>query len=106
MALPLCPAPARAGFLNHHLWVTRQKPSEIHAAGPYPNQNPGGDGLPRWVRDNESIENQDIVLWYTLGVTHIPRVEEWPVMPAAHAGFRLLPDGFFARNPALDVPGG
>ena len=25
-------------------------------------------------------------------------------MSAAHVGFRLIPGGFFARNPALDVP--
>ena len=37
-------------------------------------------------------------------VTHVPRPEEWPVMPASHHGFRLLPAGFFAANPALDVP--
>src|SRR5262249_50148254 len=94
----------RAGFLDHHVWVTRYRPSECYAAGPYPNQSPGGDGLPRWVRDNEAIENEDVVLWYTFGVTHVPRVEEWPVMPTVKAGFRLVPDGFFNRNPALDVP--
>ena len=48
--------------------------------------------------------NQDVVVWYTLGITHIPRPEEWPVMPATHVGFKLIPGGFFSRNPALDVP--
>ena len=64
----------------------------------------GGEGLPRFVADNEGIENQDVVVWYTLGVTHIPRPEEWPVMPVTHVGFKLIPGGFFGRNPALDVP--
>jgi primary-amine oxidase len=44
------------------------------------------------------------VLWYSLGVTHIPRPEDWPVMPVHKAGFKLMPNGFFARNPAMDVP--
>jgi primary-amine oxidase len=39
-----------------------------------------------------------------MGVTHIPRPEEWPIMPVHHIGFQLLPAGFFDRNPALDVP--
>ena len=39
-----------------------------------------------------------------MGVTHIPRPEEWPVMPVTHVGFKLIPAGFFTRNPALDVP--
>ena len=94
----------RAGFINNHFWATRYNPEEMNAAGAYPNQSRGGDGLPRWVANNESLVNQDIVVWYTLGVTHIPRPEEWPVMPVTHVGFKMIPGGFFSRNPALDVP--
>jgi primary-amine oxidase len=94
----------RAPFLEHHVVATRQKPGELHAAGDYPNQGAGGEGLPRYRADDEALADEDVVLWYTLGVTHAPRPEEWPVMPAAAVGFRLVPDGFFTRNPALDVP--
>jgi primary-amine oxidase len=76
----------------------------MSAAGAYPNQSRGGEGLPRWAADNEPLVNQDVVVWYTLGVTHVPRPEEWPVMPVSHVGFKMIPAGFFARNPALDVP--
>ena len=93
----------RAGFVDHHFWVTRYKPNEMSAAGSYPNQSRGGDGLPRWIGDNEGVELEDVVTWYTTGVTHIPRPEDWPVMPVAHVGFQLLPVGFFTRNPAMDV---
>jgi len=44
------------------------------------------------------------VIWYSMGVTRLPRPEEWPVMPVHRAGFKVMPSGFFARNPALDVP--
>lgn len=94
----------RAGFINNHFWATRYKPDEMSAAGVYPNQSRGGDGLLRWVANNEDLINQDVVAWYTLGVTHIPRPEEWPVMPVTHVGFKMIPGGFFSRNPALDVP--
>jgi primary-amine oxidase len=94
----------RAGFMNHHLWVTPHAPDEMNAAGFYINQNRGGDGLPKWTKGNRALENQDVVLWYSLGVTHIPRPEDWPVMPVHKAGFKLMPNGFFARNPAMDVP--
>ncbi|MDQ3806228.1 MAG: primary-amine oxidase [Acidobacteriota bacterium] len=94
----------RAQFINHHFWATRYHPREIYAAGAYPNQSRGGDGLPQYVADNEAIDRQDVVVWYTLGVTHIPRPEEWAVMPVTHVGFKLIPGGFFGRNPALDVP--
>lgn len=94
----------RAGFVGHHLWVTRHKPGESYAAGDYPNQSGGGDGLPRYAADNESLVGQDVVLWYTMGLSHAARAEEWPVMPVARASFRLVPHNFFDRNPALDVP--
>ena len=94
----------RAGFMDHHVWVTRYRPRELYAGGDYPNQSEGGDGLPRYAARNEPIENTDVVLWYTLNVTHIPRPEEWPVMPTTTVGFRLIPAGFFEANPALDVP--
>jgi primary-amine oxidase len=95
-----------AGFVNHHVWVTRYRAGEDHAAGELPNQGPPGEGLPRYAADNEKIVNEDVVLWYNLGLTHVPRPEEWPVMPVTRGGFRLVPDGFFVTNPALDVPAG
>lgn len=94
----------RAGFLNSQLWVTPYDPAERYAAGEYVSQSHGGDGLVRWVKANRPIDGKDIVLWYTLGVTHVPRSEDWPVMPVVHTGFKLVPSGFFDRNPALDLP--
>lgn len=93
----------RAGFLDAHLWVTPYSPLEINAAGAFVNQSRGGDGLPAWTRADRPLDGRDVVLWYTLGTTHLPRPEEWPVMPVATLGFRLVPFGFFDRNPALDV---
>jgi primary-amine oxidase len=94
----------RAGFTDYHLWVTPYDPEERYAAGVYPNQSRGGDGLPAWTREDRSIENTDVVLWYTLGFHHAPRAEDWPVTPTIWNEFALRPFDFFARNPALDLP--
>jgi primary-amine oxidase len=94
----------RAGFTTRNLWVTRYARDERRAAGDYPNQHRGGDGLPLWSARDRPIVDEDVVVWYTFGVTHIPRPEDWPVMPVEYAGFTLMPVGFFGRNPALDVP--
>ncbi|MGJ3245785.1 MAG: primary-amine oxidase [Elainellaceae cyanobacterium] len=94
----------RAGFMTKHLWVTPYAPDEKYSAGDYPNQHPGGEGLPAWVKANRPLENTDIVVWYTFGHHHIPRPEDWPVMPVASIGFTLKPVGFFDKSPALDVP--
>lgn len=94
----------RAAFMTNHLWVTQCAPDEMNAAGFYINQSKGGEGLAKWTKADRPLENQDVVIWYTFGITHIPRPEDWPVMPVHKAGFKLMPNGFFSRNPALDVP--
>jgi primary-amine oxidase len=94
----------RAGFATRNMWVTPYEPAEMRPSGDFPNQSRSGDGLPRWTQDNRPVEDTDVVLWHTLGVTHIPRAEDWPVMPTEVAGFHLLPVNFFDKNPALDVP--
>ena len=94
----------RAGFMTKHLWVTPYHRDEISATGPYPNQHPGGAGLPEYTKNNRSVEDTDVVLWYTLGYHHVPRPEDWPISPVAHCGFSLKPVGFFDTNPVLDVP--
>jgi primary-amine oxidase len=94
----------RAAFASHNLWVTAYDPEERRAAGDYPNQHGGGAGLPTWTAQDRPLVDTDIVVWHSFGVTHIPRPEDWPVMPVEYAGFTLIPYGFFDRNPALDVP--
>jgi len=94
----------RAGFLKKHLWVTPYRRDERYAAGDYPNQRAGGDGLPVWTAANRPVADTDLVVWYTFGHTHIPRPEDWPVMPVHKIGFMLRPDGFFDRNPSMDLP--
>jgi primary-amine oxidase len=103
-ARPASSVRKRAGFLDAALWVTPYAADEMHAAGDFVNQSPGGDGLTRWTRADRPIANRDVVLWYTMGITHIPRPEDWPVMNVVSVGFKLMPAGFFSRNPALDVP--
>jgi primary-amine oxidase len=94
----------RAAFAAHNLWVTPFDENERRAAGEYPNQSQGGDGLPRWTAADRPVVDTDIVVWHSFGVTHLPRPEDWPVMPVEYTGFSLIPVGFFDRNPALDVP--
>lgn len=62
-------------------------------------------GLPEWIGDgSESIDNTDIVLWHTFGVTHVPAPEDFPIMPAEPITLLLRPRNFFTNNPVMDVP--
>ena len=104
LAQPGSPIAERAGFARHNLWATPYEPAEVRAAGEFPNQHAGGAGLPEWTAADRDLVDTDVVLWYSFGVTHLPRPEDWPVMPVEYTGFLLTPFGFFDRNPALDVP--
>ncbi|MGF1475792.1 MAG: primary-amine oxidase [Geminicoccaceae bacterium] len=94
----------RAGFTKHHLWVTAFDAQEKYAAGDYPNQSQGGDGLPAWTASNRTIENTDLVLWYTLGFHHITAAEDWPVLPSHPKSVMIAPHNFFDRNPIINAP--
>jgi primary-amine oxidase len=94
----------RATYATKHLWVTPYSPDENYPAGDLVNMHPGGSGLPAWTEADRNVDDTDIVLWHTFGLTHFPRIEDWPVMPVDTAGFVLKPYGFFGRNPALDIP--
>jgi primary-amine oxidase len=96
-------AQQRAAFSAAALWITAYDPRELYAAGPYPNQSGGGGGLPAYAARHRAIVNADIVLWYTMGFHHMPRAEDWPVLPTMWHSVSLVPYGFFDRNPALDA---
>jgi primary-amine oxidase len=95
---------ARAAFATRNLWVTPYAPDERRAAGDFPSQHAGGAGLPAWTAADRSLTGGEVVVWHSFGLTHVPRPEDWPVMPVEMTGFQLVPSGFFDRNPALDVP--
>lgn len=94
----------RAAFTRNALWVTRYAEDERYPTGDFVNQHPGGAGIPAWIQADRSLDGEDVVLWHSFGLTHYPRVEDWPIMPVDTAGFTLRPDGFFDRSPVLDVP--
>ncbi|MDQ0864526.1 primary-amine oxidase [Arthrobacter globiformis] len=94
----------RGEFISKQLWVTPFQERELYAAGDYPYGNPDNGGLPQYTAGDRSLLNEDLVVWLTLGVNHLPRLEDWPVMPVQHVRFKLEPHGFFDRNPTLDTP--
>ncbi len=94
----------RVGFINYHLWATPYNKNEKFAAGDFPTLSLPDQGLPTWTKNDRSIENTDIVLWYTVGMHHMVRAEDWPVMPVLWHSFELRPFDYFNGNPALDLP--
>ena len=94
----------RAVFARNQLHVTPYAAAEFYPAGDYPNQSEPGQGIPAWMAADRALQDEDLVVWYTVGMNHLVCPEDWPVAPVHRAGFNLKPWGFFDRNPALDVP--
>ena len=96
------PPQQRAGFSAAPLWVTAYDPRQLYAAGAYPNQRRGGEGLPTYVKAGRPVADRDLVLWATIGFHHTPRPEDWPVMPTMWHGLSLFPSGFVDHNPTVE----
>jgi primary-amine oxidase len=101
---PASPVLRRAQAIAHTLWVTAYDEAERWPCGEFVVQSTDDLGLPTWTARDRAIEATDVVLWYVFGIHHLTRPEEWPVMAVDTVSFWLKPTGFFARNPALDVP--
>lgn len=100
----------RAGFARKTLWVTPYKDYELFPAGDYVPQSTGQPGylnnesVVDWAARNESVDNTDIVCYLQFGLTHFPRTEDFPIMPAEPVSILLRASNFFLKNPALWVP--
>ncbi|KAK6810720.1 hypothetical protein RU639_013568 [Aspergillus parasiticus] len=95
----------RAKFAQHHVWVTRHHDGDLWAGGKWTtNSSAETDGISSYVASGEPVRNEDVIVWITFGMTHIPRVEEFPVMPTESLSVVFKPVDFFIRNPALDMP--
>lgn len=83
---------ARAPYAKHHLWFTGYRDEELWAAGEFTNQSKKEEGGVRdmvergdWFVDkpettSEKGQRSTPVVWNVFGLTHNPRVEDWPVM--------------------------
>lgn len=69
----------RPGWIEYDLWVSPYKEGQLYPGGRYLN----GSGLTEWVASHPegNIANTDVVLWHSFGVMHVPRPEDYPIMP-------------------------
>ncbi|MGE0170440.1 primary-amine oxidase [Nocardioides sp.] len=104
LADPNSTVAGRAAFASAHLWVTRYDEQERFPAGDRVHRSVAGQGLPQYVKADRALDGEDVVLWHVFGPSHVPRTEDWPIMPVDRAKFALVPVNFFDRNPTLDIP--
>jgi primary-amine oxidase len=65
----------RGIFASKPIWVTKYRDEELWAAGEFTNQSREDTGLAIWADRDEDVENEDVVLWHSFGITHVTRPE-------------------------------
>lgn len=101
-AMPAARYGEPSSFVQRHFWATPYDPKQLYAAGKYPNQYPENyrDDLVHYA-DDRAIDGRDVVVWYSMGFTHVTRPEDFPIMPSETLAVDFKPHGFFTKSPAL-----
>ncbi|GKZ37322.1 hypothetical protein AbraIFM66950_008809 [Aspergillus brasiliensis] len=94
----------RAEFGDHSIYLTRYQHDEFFSGSKYTDQSRGGDGLKRWAARADNVVDDDIVVGVQFGMNHVPRIEDFPVVPVEILKVALKPVNFFTQNPSMDVP--
>lgn len=94
----------RAEFADKNIYAVKYKDGELYAGGKYTNQSRGGTGVRSWAERKDRIVDEDLVVFVQFGINHIPRIEDFPVMPVETLKVAMKPVNFFSKNPAIDVP--
>ncbi|OBA20044.1 hypothetical protein METBIDRAFT_33028 [Metschnikowia bicuspidata var. bicuspidata NRRL YB-4993] len=95
-------------------WTTEVVPYKDEGLG-YGRLYPSGDhvaqwsgdgarGMREWIGDgSDNVENTDVLVFHTFGITHFPSPEDFPLMPTEIFDLMLRPRHFFTESPVLDV---
>ncbi|KAL1310980.1 hypothetical protein AAFC00_001200 [Neodothiora populina] len=94
----------RAEFSDRNIYAVKHRDGELYAGGRYTNQSRGNAGVRTWSERKEKIVDDDLVVYVQFGINHVPRIEDFPVMPCEIIKVSMKPVNFFDKNPALDVP--
>ncbi|NWI36726.1 AOC1 oxidase, partial [Picathartes gymnocephalus] len=90
---------------RYHLAVTRRHENEPSSSSIYTQNNPWDPPVTfeSFIHDNETIEDQDLVAWVTVGFLHVPHAEDIPntATPGNAVGFFLRPFNFFNEDPSV-----
>ncbi|XP_068606300.1 retina-specific copper amine oxidase [Brachionichthys hirsutus] len=92
-------------WARYKVAITKHKDLEQTSSSLYSQNNiwtPAVD-FSKYIEDNESIENEDLVAWVTAGFLHIPHAEDIPntVTVGNGGGVLLRPHNYFDEDPSI-----
>ncbi|XP_034279386.1 amiloride-sensitive amine oxidase [copper-containing] [Pantherophis guttatus] len=90
---------------RYHIAVTQHHENEGVSSSLYIQNDPWHPSVSfeNFLRNDESIDKQDLVAWVTVGFLHIPHSEDIPntATPGNVVGFLLRPFNFFDEDPSV-----
>ena len=92
-------------FATHNMYATVRKDTEpraAHALNGYDVANPLIE-FDKFL-DGESLVQEDIVLWFNLGMHHVPHTGDLPntVFSTAQGSMQILPHNYLLHDPSRD----
>ena len=95
-----------ARWAENSLYVTRQHDTEPRSCSPYNGFDPD-DPLVRFadfLADNETLVNEDLVLWFNLGSHHVPNSGDIPntVMTGSSSSVMFIPMNFGTKDRGIE----
>lgn len=80
----------RGKFATKPVWVTKYEDDQLYAAGEFTNQSRQDTGLGVWSQRDVKTSNEDVVLWHTFAITHLPRPEGMNILPFGDLNLTVL----------------
>ncbi|XP_045177368.2 amiloride-sensitive amine oxidase [copper-containing]-like [Mercenaria mercenaria] len=104
-ALKTHPLLQALSFTKYHCAVTKRKEEEQTLTSIYDvnRMEHAQEYLDKHI-NGESIVDDDIVNWVTVGFLHVPTTEDMPMTVKVETGFMLRPFNFFDRTSSFDMP--
>ncbi|KAL8725316.1 MAG: hypothetical protein Q9181_006455 [Wetmoreana brouardii] len=90
-------------WATHHLYAVQRKDTEPHSAYPYNGRDPNAPVIDfAKFFDGESLDQEDIVLYFNLGMHHIPDQSDLPntVFTSAHSSMIIAPQNYLLGDPS------
>jgi primary-amine oxidase len=103
LALDSSQAHRHFGYLKNHLFVTKYHEDEQYAVGEFPVLSDKLTGLEKYIEDEESVVDTDIVVWFNRMFSHTPSTEDYPFISTHRVGVDLEPENFFGMNPICSL---
>ncbi|GAA6019560.1 hypothetical protein JCM10207_003744 [Rhodosporidiobolus poonsookiae] len=90
-------------FARHPLYVTQHKDSEFVSSHPLTSYDPYAPNIDfEQYLNGENLEQEDLVLWFNLGMHHVPHTGDLPntVQNTARAGLVISPHNYLLGDPS------